>query len=175
MTLGDRAAVLRAGHLEQVAPPMELYRRPGTRFVAGFIGSPSMNLYRCRVTDGDGPRLRATGFRLDPGDAAPTSPEGEVELGIRPHDVELLTRDDGREADATGRVELVEPRGSDRLLRVRLGEDDGSPTPADREDGRTLVVIVDPEAHVREGDRVAVRLPRRHLHFFDPRDGRRLE
>src|SRR5690606_30312763 len=70
MTLGDRVAVLRGGRIEQVAPPMELYRRPATRFVAEFIGSPSMNVHRCRIERdhaGDGDRRLVAvgpGFRI---------------------------------------------------------------------------------------------------------------
>ncbi|HZD04002.1 MAG TPA: ATP-binding cassette domain-containing protein, partial [Longimicrobiales bacterium] len=182
MTLGDRAAVLRDGRIEQVAPPTELYRKPATRFVAGFIGSPSMNMYRCAVDRRDGLRLRGAGFHLDAGDAEPADLEGEVDLGIRPHDVTLVAEGDERDADARGRVDLVEPRGSDLLVRLRLGEGAGTRSGVGtlrgaangNDEGGTMVVILDPEVEVREGDRVAVHLARRHLHFFDPRDGRRL-
>ena len=224
MTLGDRVAVLREGRVEQVAPPMELYRRPATRFVAGFIGSPSMNLYRCRGRrDNDGTtRLHAPGLRLEVGDAAyPRLADGaEVLLGVRPHDVvraegggrerersgaapnggtpsreedEAEARPDAGGAagapDLTGRVELVEPRGSDLLVRLGLGDDhevgddhqgQGRARGAPDETGaggeeRTLVLILDPDADVEEGDEVAVRLPRDRLHLFDVEDGRRLE
>ncbi len=168
MTLGDRVAVLRDGRVEQVAPPMELYRRPATRFVAEFIGSPAMNLYRCTVQHDDGLRLHAPCFRLDPGAAAPDGPGDAVVLGIRPHDVERA--DAGPDADLTGRVELIEPRGSDLLVRLRLDGDDAA---ADDEE-RTMAVILDAGERLREGDEVPVRLPREHLHFFDPEDGRRL-
>jgi len=168
MTLGDRVAVLRDGRLEQVAPPTELYRRPATRFVGEFIGSPAMNTYRCRVEHDDGVRLVTRHFRLDPGTAAPDAIGEEVVLGIRPHDVRRTGTDD---ADLSGRVELLEPRGSDLLVRLRLGEGDAD----EREQADTIAVILGPDADVRPDAEIGLRLPREKLHFFDPEDGRRLE
>jgi len=168
LTLGDRVAVLRDGRLEQVAPPTELYRRPATRFVGEFIGSPAMNTYRCRVEHDDGVRLVTRHFRLDPGTAAPDAIGEEVVLGIRPHDVRRTGTDD---ADLSGRVELLEPRGSDLLVRLRLGEGDAD----EREQADTIAVILGPDADVRPDAEIGLRLPREKLHFFDPEDGRRLE
>lgn len=174
MTLGDRVAVLRKGRIEQVAPPMELYRRPATRFVGEFIGSPAMNLYRCRVRHEGGLRLESSGFRLTlAGDAMEVAPDelgNEVVLGIRPHDVERAEEDS--EADADGRVDLVEPRGSDLLVRLRLDGEDGE---EDADDARALAMIVPPDAELEEDDRVRVRFPRDRLHFFDPDTGGRLD
>lgn len=89
MTLGQRIAVLRAGSIEQVATPDELYRRPANMFVAGFIGSPGMNFLE--------------GYA------------GSATAGIRPHDVELVA--DGR-ADLSGRIEIVEPLGHAQVVHV---------------------------------------------------------
>jgi multiple sugar transport system ATP-binding protein len=98
MTLGGRVAVMRDGFLQQVAPPMELYRRPANQFVAGFVGSPAMNfLPRAEV-----PRtVSAVG----------------ATLGIRPHDITIVAQGAG---DEDAWVELVESRGSELLLYLCL-------------------------------------------------------
>jgi ABC-type sugar transport system ATPase subunit len=100
MTLGDRVAVMRGGKIEQLAPPLELYRSPATTFVAGFVGSPAMNLI--------------------PAAAIPIElPDGAAQLGIRPPDIELVTPERG---DASGRVEVIEALGRDLLCHVDLGD-----------------------------------------------------
>jgi ABC-type sugar transport system ATPase subunit len=89
MTLGQRIAVLRAGRIEQVATPDELYRRPANMFVAGFIGSPAMNFIK--------------GYA------------GAATAGIRPHDVEIVTPDG---ADLRGQIEIIEPLGHAQVVHV---------------------------------------------------------
>ena len=149
LTLGSRVAVMHDGVVEQVAPPMEVYRRPATVFVASFVGSPAMNLL--------------------PGDALPLggSPAGAaspaVVLGIRPHDVAIVARDAG---DAEARVDVVEPRGSELLVYLRLGADGA---------GGELRVVAPPELEVPVDSIVGVRLNRERLHRFDARTGRRLD
>lgn len=180
MTLGDRVAVLREGRVQQVAPPLELYRRPANRFVAEFIGSPSMNVYRCSVAPGrsaEGLRLEGPGFGIEVDGALPADLPGEVWLGVRPHDVEPLPPEgtsastpgrvgSGRSEDdtacVTGEVELVEPRGSDLLVRLRLSTES------------VLGVVLSPDVEVAEGQPLSVRLPPGRLHFFDPDDGSRI-
>jgi multiple sugar transport system ATP-binding protein len=99
MTLGSRVAVMRDGFLQQVAPPMELYRRPANRFVAGFVGSPGMNFL--------------------PGDMLPNpARRGHTTLGVRPHDLTLVQRGSG---DLDAWVDVVESRGSELLVYLRLG------------------------------------------------------
>jgi ABC-type sugar transport system ATPase subunit len=102
MTLGDRIAVMHGGRLLQVAAPMEVYRRPANRFVAGFIGSPAMNfLPGTMVTEGD----------------------GGVLVGIRPHDVQIVAADEG---DLGARVEVVEPLGPELLVHVTPADAPGA-------------------------------------------------
>jgi multiple sugar transport system ATP-binding protein len=98
MTLGSRVAVMRDGFLQQVAPPMELYRNPANQFVAGFVGSPGMNFL--------------------PREEVPRSvpPSGAV-LGIRPHDMQIVASGAG---DEDAYVELVESRGSELLVYLCL-------------------------------------------------------
>jgi len=89
MTLGDRVVVMHDGVIEQAAPPMEVYRRPATLFVAGFVGSPEMNLL--------------------------PQPDGTL-LGVRPQDLTVAPPGQG---ELEGVVDVVEPRGSELLLYVR--------------------------------------------------------
>lgn len=178
MTLGQRVAVMRDGEFQQVAPPMEVYTRPANRFVAGFVGSPAMNFIPCRVRrDRDGPVLDCERFEVslagDPtaepgvtGDLARQAAEGrELILGIRPQDIRLA--DGESQADARGRVDVVEPLGSEVLLHVAMdGHVDGE------EEVRALVP---PEAGVRVEDSVGLRFRRDRLHLFDAVSGRRVE
>ena len=140
MTLGGRVAVLRDGKVEQVAPPMELYRRPATVFVGGFVGSPAMNFL--------------------PGDIMGRT-DGST-LGIRPHDVVLVPPGQG---DLDAKVDVVEPRGSELLVHLRL---DGLGSE------RELRVVAPPEPMVPADTVTGVRFDRERLHWFD-RQGRRVE
>ncbi|MFL5404032.1 MAG: ABC transporter ATP-binding protein [Gemmatimonadales bacterium] len=143
MTLGSRVAVMRDGFLQQVAPPMELYRRPANRFVAGFVGSPGMNFLPGEVIPG---ALGKTG----------------AVLGIRPHDVAIVPQGTG-ELDAW--VDVVEPRGSELLLYLRLGS---------AGEGAELRVVAPPETAVEAERVVGVRFDKARLHWFDSESGIRL-
>jgi multiple sugar transport system ATP-binding protein len=144
MTLGWRVAVMRDGFLQQVAPPMELYRRPANQFVAGFVGSPAMNFL--------------------PGDIIPT---GQLEkpgatLGVRPHDVTIVKQGAG---DLDAWVDVVEPRGSELLVYLRLGATG---------DGAPLRVVAPPEPPIQEEGQVGVVFERERLHWFDIDSGHRV-
>jgi multiple sugar transport system ATP-binding protein len=144
MTLGWRVAVMRDGFLQQVAPPMELYRRPANRFVAEFVGSPGMNFL--------------------PGDAVAgigQAPPGAT-LGIRPHDLTIVPQGAG---DADAWVDVVEPRGSELLVYLRMGA---------KGDGPELRVVAPPEPAIEEERVVGVRFDRARLHWFDRDSGKRI-
>jgi multiple sugar transport system ATP-binding protein len=155
MTLGDRVAVMRAGRIEQLAPPLEIYQRPASAFVAGFVGTPSMNLLPCRA---EGGLLRGDGLALSL--ALPSGCPDSILLGVRPQEIELVAPGAG---DGDGRVDLVEALGRELLLQIELAP----ATPAVR-------VLAPPDAAVAEGDRVGLRLRRDRVHLFDRADGRRL-
>ena len=166
MTLGHRVAVLRAGRLEQVAPPLELYRRPATRFVADFIGSPRINWLEGSLEPAaQGLVVVGPGFRLKLPAAQAAALAGgpavrRVVLGLRPHDLRPCTE---AEADLAGRVDLVESFGPTSLLHVRAkGE-------------RELRVLVSGDGRVEVGEALALRVRRDRLHAFDAETGRRLE
>jgi ABC-type sugar transport system ATPase subunit len=105
MTLGHRIAVLRAGRLEQVGTPAEVYARPATVFVATFVGNPGMNVLGVRA-------YARTGVR---------APDGAAQIGFRPEDARIAAVDG---ALLKGRVELVEPLGPETLVHLQL-EGDG--------------------------------------------------
>jgi ABC-type sugar transport system ATPase subunit len=107
MTLGSRIAVLSEGRIEQVGTPEEVYERPATRFVAGFVGTPRMNFIEGRI---EGGAFSAQGVSV-----AVDAPDGPAELGVRPEDI-------GIGGDIEGHVEWIENLGSDRYAHVRCGE-----------------------------------------------------
>nr|WP_271212842.1 sn-glycerol-3-phosphate ABC transporter ATP-binding protein UgpC [Rhodococcus wratislaviensis]GLK39594.1 ABC transporter ATP-binding protein [Rhodococcus wratislaviensis] len=150
MTMGDRVAVLKGGVLQQCASPRELYRRPANVFVAGFMGSPSMNLFTVPVTDG-GVRI---GDQLVPvpRDVLTATGGREVIFGIRPEHVEI--------ADSGGlklEIDVVEELGSEAFVfgRTTVG-------------GRTenLVARVDWRNPPEKGQVVHVRVDEAHAHLF---------
>jgi sn-glycerol 3-phosphate transport system ATP-binding protein len=160
MTLADRLIVMNAGHAEQIGAPLELYATPATTYVAGFIGSPAMNLLPARLTGdavelgvegGGGPRLALGAARPRNGAAGP------ITLGVRPE--HLI-------ADAAGglalRVDLVEALGADTLVYGRLP----SETP--------LVARLPGTSVVKIGDIVPVAPAPDSLHLFDAETGKRL-
>jgi multiple sugar transport system ATP-binding protein len=196
MTLGDRVAVLRKGVLQQVGPPQELYDRPVNLFVAGFIGSPGMNVLAGRLeTDDlgnywtvlDSQRLRLPESVLFERPALKGYVDRDVIVGIRPEDME----DAEIAGEAAGYVlrsaaDLVEAMGSDVLVhfpvQVRAARtdetdelcDDGfliALPEASRQDVTTLVGRFSPRTRVFEGQQVTVRVDTARLHFFDPETG----
>lgn len=165
MTLGHRVAVLRDGRLQQVAPPMELYQRPANAFVAGFIGSPAMNLIPCMLEPGGaGCRMFLVGLELEL-EAAVAEARSQALLGIRPQDVELSEVGVEKSGTITGAVELVEHLGGELLLHVAIG------TEAAKTDVR---VQVRADRDVAPGQRVRLRLPPERLHWFGA-EGERLK
>jgi multiple sugar transport system ATP-binding protein len=145
MTLGSRVAVMRDGFLQQVAPPMEIYRRPANQFVAGFVGSPAMNF----LPGGIVPGLSQT-------------PRDGVTLGVRPHDITIAPQGTG---DLDAWVDVVEPRGSELLVYLRLGADHNGPE---------LRVVAPPEPPIEPERVVGVKFDRERLHWFEEHSGRRV-
>lgn len=164
MTLADRIAIMRAGKVLQLAPPKEIYNRPANKYVAGFIGSPSMNFMKGNIDGGD--MLRFTSgdisFQVSGYDfAGGTSPIGEAWFGIRPEHV--LTGDDVARAPNKfeARVELLDPLGSDTLARVAVGE-------------HSLWVRLDGQAQIEPGDTLAIGFDPERAHFFNTASEERL-
>jgi multiple sugar transport system ATP-binding protein len=148
MTMGDRVAVLDKGVLQQVASPRELYDRPANAFVAGFIGSPAMNLAELPVTDGT-VRFGATEI--------PAPERGTVRVGVRPEDLRAVPAGQGLAVE----VEVVEELGSDAYLYGTA-------------EGRTIVARTDPRTPPVKGDVVHVAPDPERVHLFDTDTGVRL-
>ena len=166
MTLGQRIVVLDAGEIQQIDTPMALYDSPANVFVAGFLGSPAMNLLRGIVADdGNGLNLRCGGasWPLESQQAlAPDSWRGfhskDLIIGIRPEDLRPVAKS---EQGVDAEVDLVEPVGNEIFLNVRVGDQQLTARTPPRqlpEVGSTLRVACDPE----------------RLHAFDPDSGLRI-
>jgi sn-glycerol 3-phosphate transport system ATP-binding protein len=153
MTLAERMIVMNAGVMDQIGTPEEVYARPASTFVAGFIGSPPMNLMKGQ----------AQGARFTLGDMALALPntaprDGELMMGVRPEHVDIAP-------DGTWPlvVEMLEMLGAERLVYGRLGSElftlriDGTDVPP------------------RIGDRVMLKVEPGHVHWFDAGTGRRVE
>jgi len=152
MTLADRIAVLRDGHLQQVGTPMEIYDAPANRFVAGFFGAPAMCFLRAEIGgDTDRAVARGAGFALPL--ARPALDRGDVWLGIRPEAVRL---EPGPGATAVAaRVATREVLGAEVVLYLASPAGDLTARAAARHPARPgdhLTVYVDPHAvHVFDG------------------------
>jgi multiple sugar transport system ATP-binding protein len=155
MTLADRIVVLQGGRIEQVGTPMELYHHPANLFVAGFIGSPKMNILAGTVesagADSATVRLAAGTSIIVPVGASPAA-GAKVSFGVRP---EHLAIADAASASITGTAQVVERLGGETLVHVELA------------DGATLVVKTDGECLARVGDTVGVTAQGAHCHLFD--------
>jgi multiple sugar transport system ATP-binding protein len=158
MTLADRIVVLEGGRVQQVGTPTEIYDSPANRFVAGFFGTPSMNVLSATVERGDdGAVAKGHGFALE---APPNvASAGEVLVGFRPEAASLAERPGS--APVRGRVELREVLGADVLLHVRS-------------EAGPLTVKTEDRAAGEEGEDLTVWLDRDRLHFFDARSEARL-
>jgi len=159
MTMGDRVAVLKDGELQQVDTPLALYDRPANLFVAGFIGSPGMNLLKAKVSDGHA----QTGDLVLPIDrAAAGRATGDVMLGVRPASWRIVDHDLG---GLPIRVALLEELGADAYL---YGTCDIEGTPSN------VAVRIEARSDLKKGDLIHVTTDPSHVHIFDTRTGARL-
>jgi ABC-type sugar transport system ATPase subunit len=162
MTLADRIVVMRAGEIEQIGSPMEIYSNPATDFVADFFGSPSMNLIAGEIGyEGGFPCFRSPNLSLTLPEPFIDVPAGAATLGIRPE--HLRVQQNGAAADLELPVRLVEPLGKDTLLYFDLGGE------------RPFVAVTEglSMAETDAGDRIGLTLVPEFLYLFGP-DGRRL-
>ncbi|MBN1527884.1 MAG: sn-glycerol-3-phosphate ABC transporter ATP-binding protein UgpC [Thermoleophilaceae bacterium] len=193
MTLGDRVAVMRAGRLQQVGAPMELYNNPVNLFVAGFIGSPAMNFMPATI-EGDTVRLPIGEVPLPDEVRGRLGDSGGKQLiaGIRPESFEdaSVVSEDVKRRGATfrARIDVVESMGSELYAHFRVESDQdiesqelrelaedagGGEVPSSGEAGQ-IVARLDPESQVQEGQESELWVDADRLHLFDPDDGRNL-
>jgi multiple sugar transport system ATP-binding protein len=163
MTMGDRIAVMRDGILQQVGSPQELYDFPVNVFVAGFIGSPSMNFATATI-DGTNLRVGSATLALSdrPAQVAKDRKDGsEVMIGFRPEHLELANGSGGGVALLPAKVDVVEYLGNEELLHAEV-------------EGNEVVALVPSDRKVKVGEMVDFTIPMDKLHVFDPESERSL-
>ncbi|RWD43054.1 sn-glycerol-3-phosphate ABC transporter ATP-binding protein UgpC [Mesorhizobium sp.] len=155
MTMADKIVVMRDGRIEQVGAPLQLFDRPANLFVAGFIGSPSMNLLKGVVRKGDKPvvEIAGTPFPIAPNSAVEDS--RKVVYGVRPEHLEI--HPDGVPA----KISVVEPTGSETLVFLRFGEGE-------------MVALFRERHDFKPGDTLHLKPRLDQVHLFDAETGRRL-
>jgi multiple sugar transport system ATP-binding protein len=193
MTMGDRVAVIRKGELQQVGTPSELFDKPLNLFVAGFIGSPSMNFFQSRIEQDGKLQLEIGKQKIAVSDEVmSTRPElkqyggKDMIVGIRPQDFEdaSLRSDLPEDARIKVRIDLVEAIGTETLVHFQieapvvitedmkeLAADVGESTERleqQAKEGRNeFVAQLDPKTRIRKGDETELAVDTTRLHFFD--------
>ncbi|RKQ96883.1 carbohydrate ABC transporter ATP-binding protein (CUT1 family) [Kushneria sinocarnis] len=159
MTMGQRIVVMRDGRIQQIDTPNALYARPANMFVAGFIGTPSMNFMKMRVGD-DTRSLKGETARFRAGDAFTgdllDSHRGqEVWVGIRPEHLQHHEGDAGAlENGLSGTVDVVEPLGSVTMVQLEI-------------DGHRITAQLEGDTRARSGDTITLTCESARLHLFD--------
>ena len=157
MTMGDRIAVMRDGLLQQVGSPQDLYDHPVNVFVAGFIGSPSMNFATAKAEGKDlmlgGAKLELTG---NPAKAAEQRADGaNLLIGFRPEHIELANGQESSAVKFPANVDVVEYLGNEELIHAQA-------------EGNEIVALLPSDRKVSVGDTVQLAVPMDKLHIFDP-------
>jgi multiple sugar transport system ATP-binding protein len=189
LTLGDRIAVMRAGILQQVGPPNELYGAPKNLFVAGFIGSPSMNFLPGEI-DGDNIKTPFGTMRIPDTirnrlQSGPGGGRGGVIVGMRPEDFEdaALVGDQSGGITFKTKIDVLESMGSEfyayfvvdadkvssRELEELASDAGGADLP--RQEGSQITARLEPASTVRQGQETELWFNSEHIHLFDPESG----
>ncbi len=161
MTLSSKIAILYDGYLQQLASPHEIYMTPANQFVAGFVGSPQMNLLPLKI---ENQSAVLGNYRIP----LPQSPQlreslkkGTITLGIRPEDIKLATIED--ENTVEGKIFLIEDLGKEKLLSVRVNDSE-----------QTLRLMV-PADQTWEGEVIKLVLSPQQMHWFEIETGNRIK
>jgi multiple sugar transport system ATP-binding protein len=192
LTLGDRIAVMRAGLLQQVGAPSELYGHPTNLFVAGFIGSPSMNFLPGEL-DGDNLKLPLGTFRIPDSvrsrlEAGPGGARSGVVVGMRPEDFEdaSIVGDRNKGIHFKAKIEVLESMGSEfyayfvveseRIASRELDElaSDAGAADLPQQEGSQITARLDAASQVKQGQETELWFNTDHIHLFDPESGRTL-
>ena len=164
LTMGDRIAVLKDGVLQQVGTPRDMYEHPANEFVAGFIGSPAMNLGRFTV---QGDVAKATLDAMTPEDG------GKIVIGFRPESLDVVSETD--EHSIPVRLSFVEELGSDAYIYGELvGAESSDEKLGSGEDSSQVIVRVPPRTAPQPGDTIHVRIRPGQAHIFSASTGKRL-
>ena len=159
MTMGDRVAVMKDGYLQQVDTPLNLYDRPVNLFVAGFIGSPAMNLMSATAQNG---QAKIGDYLVPVDEVAAQRMKGDIVVGVRPESWRLVGPEDG---GLPVQITVVEELGSDAFVYGTSGVE-GTPS--------NVIVRVAGRDTVRKGDKMYVTTDPQHVHVFDAETGDRL-
>ena len=174
LTMGDRIAVLKDGVLQQVGTPREMYDKPANEFVAGFIGSPAMNLGQFTV-DGEVATIGEAKIPLSRATLDAIAPEdnGKVTIGFRPESLEVVSAED--EHSIPVRLSFVEELGSDAYIYGELvGAEKSEDKLGSGEDSSQIIVRVPPRTAPNSGENVYVRIKPGEEHIFSASTGERL-
>jgi multiple sugar transport system ATP-binding protein len=177
MTMSDRIAVINAGELQQIDPPLVCYNEPANLFVAGFIGSPSMNFVQGELV-ADGLESKNFNVEFDPAAVPGVGPGDSVTLGVRPEDVHLERNADSltqptRRIEAT--TDVLEPMGDEIFVYLMLDEGAERTMEEDPlESSDQLLMSVTPDTEIQRGKTLDVVLDRSKVHLFDTDTGEAL-
>ena len=174
LTMGDRIAVLKDGVLQQVGTPRDMYEHPANEFVAGFIGSPAMNLGRFTV-QGDVATLGSAKVKLSKATLDAMTPEdgGKIVIGFRPESLDVVSETD--EHSIPVRLSFVEELGSDAYIYGELvGAESSDEKLGSGEDSSQVIVRVPPRTAPQPGDTIHVRIRPGQAHIFSASTGKRL-
>jgi multiple sugar transport system ATP-binding protein len=159
MTMADRIVVMHDGIVEQIGTPLQLFDRPGNLFVAQFIGSPAMNVFKGTLRRRDGRNLvEALGSAWPVGELGQGRDGQVVHYGIRPGDIQLSTPDQGIAA----KVVVVEPTGAETELLLEVG-------------GEQLIVVLHGRTAVQPDERIGLVIDGAKAHLFDEGSGQRVD
>jgi len=165
MTLGQRIVVLNGGVIQQLDTPMNLYNKPVNLFVAGFLGSPAMNLFHGTLRRDGGLALEMKDGRIALGEgssALDAYVDRPLIVGVRPEDLLTVSDHGGVVERLRAHVEVVEPVGNEVFLNMRHGDEE-------------IVARVPPNSTVQPGTDVALGFLPERLHFFDPETTTRID
>jgi multiple sugar transport system ATP-binding protein len=164
MTIGDRIAVMNQGHLEQMGTPAELYHNPRNRFVAGFIGSPPMNMLEGRLEERNGEPVVDLGFCIyelpkKAGELMEKTASSGVILGVRPENIVIAKEIKRNSLEAT--VVHIELTGKESNVHLEAGTS-------------SLIAIRNSTQDLRVGDEVWLSFDEEKIHVFDQESGEAL-
>jgi len=171
MTMSDRIAVLNAGQLQQIDPPLVCYNEPANKFVAGFIGSPAMNFIDGEVTQ-HGFESEHITVDFDP-TAVGVGVGSQVTLGVRPEDVYETGKSnlvDDPTAAIDAKTDVFEPMGNEVFIYLLLSEDAEASMDTSQADDQ-LLMSTDPDTTIGEDEAISVVLDRSKVHLFDSDSG----
>ncbi len=155
MTMADKIVVMQDGRVEQIGAPLELFDRPANAFVAGFIGSPAMNMLAGTAVDGGETAVEVNGCRLAAAGDHAIEDGQRVLFGVRPEHLELAAE------GFPARISVIEPTGSETMVFLRFGESE-------------IVALFRERHDFKPGDTVHLRPNKDHVHLFHAETGQRI-